>query len=157
MNKDYTFYKNTGEITFNVNCSDEVLSSLLQTSEDSYIAGNFSSETYYIEAGVAIEKPVQPSRFHIFNYTTKIWELSSLDTAKNSYKMQINSYSGDIILSRYPYYRQLNNIGTSEYEPMRLYIDSIRDKSNLAASQIDLTTTTDECQAILDTFIAEIA
>ena len=86
MSTDYTFYDlETGIITFNATCSEEVLSSLLANTSDSYIEGSYSNIDYYIENSLPVLITEKPSKFHFFNYTTKQWELN-LQTAEEVVK-----------------------------------------------------------------------
>lgn len=79
--KSYTFYNlETGIISFSVNCSEELLGTILETSTDSYIEGNFPREFYYIESGNPVAIPDIPINY-VFNYETKQVELDSV-TAK---------------------------------------------------------------------------
>lgn len=77
MNKSYTFYNtDTGIISFNVNCSDEVLVSLQETEIDSYIEGSFIGDLYYISEGTPVKIPDKPNEGYFFNYSTKVWEVN---------------------------------------------------------------------------------
>lgn len=79
--KSYTFYNlETGIISFSVNCNEELLGTILETSTDSYIEGDFPREFYYIENGNPVAIPDIPVNY-IFNYNTKQVELD-LVTAK---------------------------------------------------------------------------
>jgi hypothetical protein len=79
--KSYTFYTpETGIISFSVNCNEELLGTILETSADSYIEGDFPREFYYIDNGNPVAIPDIPVNY-IFNYNTKQVELD-LVTAK---------------------------------------------------------------------------
>ena len=150
-----TFYDTTGKIVSLLESSEEVRLSTAETLQCSYIDGLYSGDDYYIADGQAIAKEPKPSPYHIFDYTSKTWILDtfSLDYMKSSCILTVNSLSSDKITARYPIYKQLNNIGTSEYDAMRSYIDNIRNLSNIANDSINLATTIEECKDILQTFI----
>lgn len=152
---DYTFFTEVGEIILNLHCSSEVLNQYIAQLGDNYIIGNYKSTEYYIDSNKQpILLPSKPNDFSKFNYNTKQWEFEDnyLTRAKTLAYRNVNQIASDGILEKYPYYRQLNAIGTSEYDTMRAWIDDIRARSNIANSSIDLATDLATIESIVSTF-----
>jgi len=162
MNFIYTFYKSSGEIVENVNVSEEVFSNIISETQYQYIEGSYNNENYYIDNGTPVLKPLRPDIFHEFNYELKQWQPATnyLSTIKTSNKEVINTLSGDMILRKYPTYRQINY----NREPtapatieMNLWIDAIRAESNIATSSIDSAADLATIEGIVDGFKAYLA
>lgn len=71
-----TYLPFTGEITSNISCQSEVVALNVKEGH-SFIYGDYSYALYYID--VTSKSPrlkgEPPSTSHVFNYTTKQWEL----------------------------------------------------------------------------------
>ena len=157
---DYTFFTEVGEIILNLHGSSEVLNQYIARLGDNYIVGNYKSTEYYIDSDKQpILLPSKPNDFSKFNYNTKQWEFEGnyLTRAKTLAYRNVNQTASDSILEKYPYYRQLNAIGTSEYSAMRAWIDEVRAESNVATSSIDLATDLATIEGIVEGFIAYLA
>jgi hypothetical protein len=97
----YTFYDgNTGQIILNYS-GTQIDQMALHYTTLSYIEGSFEADLYYIENGTAASKLVKPSKYHEFNYSTKVWEITpaKLDFIKSRVKQQIADRADSIHLS----------------------------------------------------------
>ena len=66
----YTIYNEaTGQILFTIN------SEAVDMINESYIEGNYNDQEYYIENGVAMNKPPRPDENYNWNVNSKVWEL----------------------------------------------------------------------------------
>lgn len=76
MIEKFTAYrKTTGAILFSGMSSKP---ELLETHEVGIIVGDaFDGSIHFIDNGKAIKLPDCPSKFHVFNYTTKRWEFNA--------------------------------------------------------------------------------
>lgn len=76
MNK-YTFYnRETGVVDYSVECTEELLASIISSQPNSnYIEGEYLKEFYYFENDIPIKIPPFPGDSYIFNYITKQWEV----------------------------------------------------------------------------------
>lgn len=151
----YTFYNNEGKIELNVNCSEEVLDSMVAQIGSQYIEGFYPINKYYIVNDLPVEMPERPNEYSEFNYTTKIWELREgyLTQVKIFNTKLVNQEAMDTILRKYPYYRQLNNPDDLE---MKSWISDIRERSNIANIAIDLATDLVTIENIVNTFQNEV-
>jgi len=71
----YTIYNaQSGEILHNFSCTDQATADLNLSGID-VISGTYSSQTHYIDNANAVAKDPQPSENHVFDYTTKTWQL----------------------------------------------------------------------------------
>lgn len=71
----YTIYDPvTGQILSVLTTADPVQAEL-NLADQSYLAGEYSGQQYYVESGQAVEKPDQPSAAHTFDYVTRSWQL----------------------------------------------------------------------------------
>lgn len=156
---NYIIYETTtGRITSTVtyeNSTDILLNDL---TDKSYIEGDLTLpelKQSYVKNNEIKTMPFRPSYLYEFNYSTEQWEQPTnyLDIIKSTTISQINQITSEVILERYPLYKQLNNIDTPEYEPMRIWIDSKRSKSNIASSAVTNATSENECNSILQNFI----
>jgi hypothetical protein len=74
----YTIYDPaTGQI-LSVLTTHDLLQAETNLADKSYIAGEYSGQHYYIESGQAVEKAEKPSRSHVFDYSTKTWQLDQV-------------------------------------------------------------------------------
>lgn len=73
------------------------------------IDGNYEEEFYYIENENAVEKPVRPTPFHQFDYSTKDWILltEQLEKAKTKKKHDITNYANWLHLEPIEYDNKL--------------------------------------------------
>jgi hypothetical protein len=151
----YTFYDTLGKILFSTDCSDEVLTLLMVEHSGRGIKGTYSSLEFYVKDGIATRFPTKPDEFHIFNYDLSSWEVSDyyVNQVREVYTNRVNNIASELILNKYPVYKQLNNIGTEEYLPMRNYIDGIRNLANIATDAISIATTATYCELLKETFI----
>lgn len=70
----YAIYSTTsGEIRGVVSCSEE--DSVLQVSDGEALLQMLTGDdsTHYVDAGVLVEKPAQPSEAHVFDWVSKAW------------------------------------------------------------------------------------
>mgnify|MGYP000314768100 CR=1 FL=1 len=151
----YTFYDTLGKILFSTDCSDEVLALLMLEHSGRGIEGAYSSLEFYIKDEIAIKFPTRPDEFHIFNYELLRWEVSDyyVNQIREVYTNRVNNIASELILAKYPIYKQLNNIGTNEYTPMRDYIDGIRNLTNITTDAISMATIATECELFKETFV----
>lgn len=71
--KDYTRYNpDTGEIISAGVCTESVFYFMFYV-----IEGQFDGTKYYIDDEQPVEYPARPSEFHVFDYVSKTWTLSS--------------------------------------------------------------------------------
>lgn len=71
----YTIYNpTTGEILYNFTCTDPATANM-NLKDSSFIEGSYSSETHYIENNQPASMGDRPSVNHMFDYTTKTWQL----------------------------------------------------------------------------------
>jgi hypothetical protein len=158
MNFIYTFYKSSGEIVENINVSEEVFNNIISETQYQYIEGSYDNENYYIDNGTPVLKPLRPDIFHYFDYVDKLWKPADgyLVLLRNRYTTFINNWASDFITSKYPLYRQLNFIGTIDYEPMRIWIDEVRSLSNIANLDISNATSQEQCINYFETFKGQL-
>lgn len=83
MRTKYVKYTaDTGEIRQWGDCTEDNLILQPGYSEGNLLvlAGVGTNATHYVQLPdlVIVEKPIQPSQYHVFNYTTKKWVLSSV-------------------------------------------------------------------------------
>lgn len=101
----YLFYTNDGYIKLQY--SGECLDKMIELNPTlNYIATSAENvENCYIENGELIEKPVKPSPFHTFDYTTKDWILlgEQLEVAKANKKSAITQQADWIHLQPIQY------------------------------------------------------
>jgi hypothetical protein len=63
---------------------------------------------HYYDNGL-VSLPTKPHNYCSFNYTTKQYVDYDLDNCKSEYKLMINALTNNVIIDKYPMYRQ-NNI-----------------------------------------------
>ena len=74
---NFTIYNpETGEILYNCACSDETLVEP-NLNGCQYVSGMFTTESYYIQDNIPVPKGDRPSNNHLFDYTTKSWQLDN--------------------------------------------------------------------------------
>lgn len=73
---NYILYKlNTGEITRNINCPENLIQSQLNTDE-SFIVGVADDETQYISKQLIVNKLEKPNWFYDYNYQIHSWVIN---------------------------------------------------------------------------------
>lgn len=77
---------------------------------------------------------------------------NSLSDFKLINKNLINEYCSNKILDKYPYYKQLNISRTSDATYMYTWIDNIRNLSNIANNNIDISESTETIYTIVKDF-----
>jgi hypothetical protein len=90
-----------------------------------------------------------------------IFPVNYLQLIANDNKQKINAFANDKILSKYPYYYQLNapyDFGqdSPEVTDMRVWIDNIRVLANTAKAKIESSTEESEMDLILRAFEKEL-
>jgi hypothetical protein len=113
---NYIFYNSDGEIK--IVYSGQCLEQMIAINPDlSYIEGDVALvENYYIDENAeVVAKPVKPSPFHTFDYTTKDWILlgEQLEVAKTNKKTQITQQADWIHLQPIQYDGKLLDADTT--------------------------------------------
>jgi hypothetical protein len=113
---NYIFYNSDGEIK--IVYSGQCLEQMIVINPDlSYIEGDVALvENYYIDENAeVVAKPVKPSPFHTFDYTTKDWILlgEQLEVAKTNKKTQITQQADWIHLQPIQYDGKLLDADTT--------------------------------------------
>lgn len=88
----FTLYSTTGEIK--LTCINNDKERMLELNPGLLaIDGEFYTDTHYIENNQVLEKPTQPSIYHVFSYETKDWVISeeAIAEAKRQKITEINS------------------------------------------------------------------
>lgn len=120
-------------------------------------------ETYHIN-GLEIElhEPRKDS-YQEWSAENLQWQdiPNKTDILINTYKEIINNFASQKIISKYPYYYQLNapydfGINSTEVISMRAWIDNIRGLANIAKSAIASANTLPEITTIVDNFKTEL-
>lgn len=76
--KHFSIYKiSTGEIVRTVYCPDSSVRDQYDPVIYSHIEGNYPDDEYYISSGLAVRRPSPPSKFHLFDFSKKLWVLDS--------------------------------------------------------------------------------
>ena len=85
------YHPTTGQITTNITISDTA-SLATNLPDNNYIAGHVDGNTHYIDidAKMAIEKPAKPSDHHVWDATSKSWQL---DIDALSYNLRSQRYN----------------------------------------------------------------
>jgi len=109
-----------------------------------------------------IKVPIAPDVYHEFDYVFREWRPMDdyLSRARVQNKEAINSLSSDIIIKRYPIYRQINYNRAPAAQStidMNSWIDEIRGSSNIANTSIDLVTDLTTMENIVNAFQTEVA
>lgn len=80
---NYTVYNShTGEILYNLSCNDQTTADA-NLIDSSYIPGTYSGQQYYIQNNMPVDKGQALSANHVFDYTTKTWQLDLQQLAHN--------------------------------------------------------------------------
>lgn len=159
---NYIIYeKATGRIKSTVSYENESDINLNELTSNSYIEGTLTLSELrnsYIKNGEIKTMPEKPSYLHEFDYNLEQWvePLGYLATLITDFTAQVNQRASDVILGKYPIYKQLNNIGTDDYTPMNNWINSIRDLSNSANDTISSAQDTQEIEAIYQDYLTQL-
>ena len=123
----FAIYAATGRIVQTGECLDSATSEDFSHFTDAVLLGitpDVSIETHYIDDGAAVPTPVRPSDAHVFNYTTKLWELD-FDAVRSQKSVDIDQACRSTILAGF----DSDALGTTYHYPAKA-----TDQSNLSGS-----------------------
>lgn len=123
----FAIYAATGRIVQTGECLDSATSEDFSHFTDAVLLGitpDVSIETHYIDDGAAVPIPVRPSDAHVFNYTTKLWELD-FDAVRSQKSVDIDQACRSTILAGF----DSDALGTTYHYPAKA-----TDQSNLSGS-----------------------
>lgn len=84
--KHFVIYETNGRVTRHGYCLDETFE--LQAGEGELILEAEYTGNQYVEDGALVAMPPQPSLDHVFNYSTKAWELDVALVTSNAYAIR---------------------------------------------------------------------
>lgn len=88
---NFTIYKNqTGEIIASGNCLSSDFENQIVPSNCSIIAIASDPINQYIENNIAVDKPVKPNNFCVFDYSSKQW-VDNIDLSKQQISIKRNA------------------------------------------------------------------
>ncbi len=67
-----TYYKSSGEFTRKMDLPQDEIAMNLRY-DVGFIPEWYNSDTHYFDATTAVTKEPKPSKYHIFDYNTKVW------------------------------------------------------------------------------------
>lgn len=77
----YTVYNLiSGEILHTLSCADPVLAEQ-NLAGHVWIPGDYSGDQYYIQSGIAVQKPAKPDGCYDFDYSSKQWTINLVEAA----------------------------------------------------------------------------
>lgn len=131
---------------------EEVPAGMIEiTDDDMEVIQQNRSGFDYID-GVVVARPPRPFPWHAYNWIDNEWVFddNSVDDLRDSYIDLVNGIAAEKITGKYPIHKQMNNIGTPEYDEMREWIDNIRFIASSAKIQIKELTSKEEMDKIYE-------
>lgn len=117
------FETETGKITRSVFTN---IDPMLQVNDgESYIEGDFSSLSFYIENNAPVAKLQKPSQHHEFDYSTKTW----IDPRTNETEWQMIKTQRKMMLEKTDW-TQLPDVPLATKEVWATYRQALRDITN---------------------------